>query len=81
MNTYKIACGKRVLFTYIAQTVAISFECLPVFLQNIRHEDILQLARYLSFCNKYMYKHNMFSKCDFVFMQQNSYSDKVSLYI
>ena len=66
LHTNKIAPGKRV-HIYLLQkgtrTVAISFECLPVFRKKLDIQLILQLSRCLSVTN--ISKHNMFSMCDF----------------
>ena len=81
LHTNKIAPGKSVRFAYLLQkgtrTVAISFECLPVFHKKLDNQLILQLSSCLSVTN--ISKHNMFSMCNFLLMEHNCLSYKVSL--
>ena len=75
LDKHKITHGKHVLFPYFlqqgTQTAAISFKCHPVFVKN------WTFRLYVSFCNKYIIKHHIFSTYDFMFMQHNSHSDRV----
>ena len=57
------------------RTVAISVECLISCEKLGDIQMILQLSESLSATN--MCEQSMFSRCDFIFMQYNSHSDKV----
>ena len=60
------------------RTVAILFEYLIFLRKTGRHKMILQLSECLSTTS--VCEQNTFPMCDFMFMQHNSHSEKVSLF-
>ena len=65
-----------IMLQKVTWTVAVSYECLLVFHKKLDIQLILQLYGCLSATN--ISKHNTFSMCDFMLMQHDSHSCKVS---